>query len=68
MYEFTLRVFYGDKIVASEHFAVKEPRLASQLAVHVSTYLARESVPLWMFDPKRVSWAIVEEHPVECVR
>ena len=38
MFTFELRVFYGPKMVASDVFQAKNPRLAQQLARFVSTH------------------------------
>lgn len=58
---FTVRVFYGpSKIVGEEVVKASCYVHACRLAEYVARTVAREAIPPFMFDEKRVSWLVIE--------
>lgn len=58
---FTVRVFYGpSKLVGEEIVRAQNFAHACRLAEYISRTVAKDSIPAWMFDAKRVNWSVIE--------
>lgn len=57
---FGIRVFFGNKLLCEDTLKARSYTHACTLAEYVARTLAKESLPLWMYNPQKVSWVVLE--------
>lgn len=64
----TIRVFFAGKIVAHEPVRARDFAHACKIAQYIAVTTARDAVALCLFDPRKVSWLILEPASVDYER